>query len=173
MPRKTPIKVTVNDTIQENYTYILVEPIGRNFNAGFKPDLTPKEMLDLGVFGGQYLSDCQNEFPKRWFLHATLSPNKINPDLNFFEVTASQPLSVWRKKRGINEEHDPRGWFQWYCRFYMGRRLPKEDKRQIKRWKAKKRVVAQIKKECSKGDVSCQKRQRQTLLQWAYDSRNI
>lgn len=164
--------VTVNDSFQKNYRYVLNEPVGKNFDPEFKPELTPKQMLKLGVFGGKYLYDCQKEFPKDWFTHAKLSPDKKDPELNYFKINASQPLSVWKKKGWIYHE-DPRGWFQWYCRYYMGRRLPKEDERQIKRWKAIKRHVGQIKKNCHKGDLNCRPKQRQALLHWAYDSRKL
>ncbi len=164
--------VTVNDLIQKNYKYYLTEPVGKNFDKDFKPELTPKEMLDLGIFGGNYLNDCKDEFPKEWFENAKLSDHEDEPKLNFFKIKASQPLSVWQKKKWIFHE-DPRGWFQWYCRYYMGRRKPDEDERQIKRWKAIKRHVAQVKKNCLKNDLSCRPRQRQALLHWAYDSRKI
>lgn len=132
--------VVVSDLMQRNYRYELSEPVGRNFHPEFTPELTPKQMLTLGVFGGVYLRDCAKEFPKSWFARAKFQKKgsfKHDPTLNLFGVNASQPLSVWRKKGWINEAHDPRGWFQWYCRYYMGRRLPGEDERQIKRWKAK------------------------------------
>lgn len=165
--------VTVNDKMQTGYQYELKELPGKNFDPQFKPDLTPKEMLEAGVFGGKYLTDCWKEFPASWFKRAKLSPDKRNDKLNYFHKRASQPLSVWRQKGWINEEHDPRGWFQWYCRYYMGRRLPDEDQRQIKRWKAIKRHAAQIKKHCRIKDLTCRPTQRQVLLHWAYDSRKI
>ena len=128
-------------------------------------------MLELGVFGGQYMTDCADEFPADWFDDAKLCHERHDPKLNHFGVNASQPLSVWREKGWIHED-DPRGWFQWYCRYYMGRRCP-DDERQIKRWKAVKRHVAQIRKNCKRGDLQCRRRQRQALLHWAYDSRKI
>lgn len=161
--------------MQSGYSYECTEPTGKNFDPEFKPDLTPKQMLELGVFGGRYLRDCQNEFPKEWFAKAKLySEGKPKHDkkLNFFEVDASQPLSVWQKKGWIYKD-DPRGWFQWYCRYYMGRRLPEEDKRQIKRWKAIVRHIAQVRNNCRPGDIFCRPRQRQALLHWAYDSRKF
>ena len=164
--------ITVHDSMQKNYSYELTEPVGGNFDPLFKPDLTPFEMLELGVFGGKYMTDCIEEFPKNWFTHAKLSPEKRNKDINYFKVHASQPLSVWIAKGWIYHE-DPRGWFQWYCRYYMGRRIPAEDARQIKRWKAMTRHVAQIKNKCRAGDISCNTRQRQALLHWAYDSRKL
>jgi len=172
MPRRKPKTVVVNDKMQTGYRYVLTEPVGRNFDLAFTPDLSPKEMLMLGVFGGKYMTDCRKEFPKSWFTRAKLS--KTHDDtLNYFHKHASQPLGVWQEKGWINEEHDPRGWFQWYCRYYMGRRLPEEDQRQIKRWKAMARHVAQVKKNCKTGDKTCRPKQRQALLHWAYDSRKM
>lgn len=170
MPREQI--VVVNDQMQQNYTYVLNESVGKNFDPDFKPELTPQQMLELGVFGGKYMTDCQDEFPKSWYKNAKLSPKKRDCQLNFFKTCASQPLSVWQKKGWIYDE-DPRGWFQWYARYYLGRRLPDEDKRQIRRWRAFKRHAAQVRKNCLKGDLSCRPRQRQALLHWAYDSRKI
>lgn len=164
-------KIIVNDLMQQDYVYDLTEPAGKNFHLEFKPDLTPKQMLEMGVFGGKYMTDCRDEFPKNWFTHAKLCHERHDPQLNFFGVTASQPLSVWRNKGWIYPE-DPRGWFQWYCRYYMGRRCS-DDERQIKRWRAMKRHISQISKHCKKGDVNCRPKQRQALLNWAYDSRKF
>jgi len=164
-------QVVVNDKMQQNYVYCLAEPSGENFRPDFTPDLTPKEMLGLGVFGGKYMTDCRDEFPKDWFENAKLNSEFHDPKLNFFGVNASQPLSVWRAKGWIYHE-DPRGWFQWYCRYYMGRRCPDDD-RQIGRWRAIKRHVAQLQKNCLRGDLSCRPKQRQSLLHWAYDSRKL
>ena len=165
------VRVVVNDKMQRNYAYDRTEPAGRSFHPDFKPQLTPKEMLELGVFGGRYMTDCGDEFPEDWFDRAKLCPERHDPELNFFGVNASQPLTIWREKGWIYEE-DPRGWFQWYCRYFMGRRCP-DDGRQIKRWRAVRRHVAQIKKNCPRGDLSCRPRQRQALLHWAYDSRKF
>ncbi len=114
-----PKTVVVNDKMQKNYRYQLVEPIGKNFTPDFKPELTPKQMLAIGVFGGKYMTDCQKEFPVNWFKQAKLCSEQHDPKLNFFGVNASKPLSYWRKKGWIYPD-DPRGWFQWYCRYYMG-----------------------------------------------------
>lgn len=165
--------VVVNDKMQRGYKYELTEPAGKNFNPLFRPELAPKQMLEMGVFGGKYMTDCKKEFPKDWFTKAKLSPEKRNDKLNYFHVRASQPLKVWIKKGWINEKHDPRGWFQWYCRYFMGRRLPEEDAKQIKRWKAIYRHIAQIKKNCQPGDLTCRPVQRQAVLHWAYDSRKM
>jgi hypothetical protein len=164
-------KVVVNDKMQKNYVYQLYEPVGKNFHPSFKPELTPKEMLELGVFGGKYMTDCGKEFPIEWFKKAKLCSEKHNPKINFFGVNASQSLSVWREKGWIHND-DPRGWFQWYCRYYMGRRH-KDDGRQIRRWKAIMRHISQIKNNCLPGDCDCRKKQRQSVLHWAYDSRKI
>lgn len=164
--------VIVNDLMQQDCRYVLTEVEGTHFDVRFKPELTPKQMLSLGVFGGKYMTDCRGEFPADWFTHAKLCHERHDPSLNFFGVNASQPLSVWRKKGWIHPA-DPRGWFQWYCRYYCGRRMPIEDDRQIRRWLAMKRHSTQVRNHCDRGDLSCRKRQRQALLHWAYDSRNI
>lgn len=164
--------VRVNDKMQRGYSYSLTAPVGRNFDPEFRPELTPKEMLALGVFCGKYMTDCREEFPVSWFARARLSPSSRDFSLNYFSVDASQPLSVWRRKGWIHPD-DPRGWFQWYCRYYMGRRMADEDVRQIKRWKAMRRHIAQIKRNCPKGDLMCRRRQRQAVMHWAYDSREI
>jgi hypothetical protein len=163
--------VVVNDRMQRGYRYGVTEPIGKHFDPGFTPELTPKEMLELGVFGGKYMTDCTKEFPSAWFKKAKLCPEKHDPQLNFFGVNASQPLSVWRAKGWIHPD-DPRGWFQWYCRYFMGRRH-EDDKRQIRRWRAMRRHIAQIRNACSPKDWDCHRKQRQALLHWAYDSRKM
>jgi hypothetical protein len=163
--------VTVNDKMQRGYRYALTAPAGRGFDPEFTPDLSPREMLRLGVFGGRYMTDCRREFPKSWFAGAKLAPHGRDRALNFFGVDASQPLSEWRRKGWIHRD-GPRGWVQWYCRYYMGRRM-EDDERQIGRWKAIRRHVRQVQKHCEPGELTCRKRQRQALLHWAYDSRKI
>lgn len=157
--------------MQRGYRYVLSEPAGRNFDPEFRPDLTPAEMLTLGIFGGKYMTDCRREFPKSWIARAKFSPQERAASLNYFGVDASQPLAEWKRKGWLHQD-DPRGWFQWYCRYYAGRRH-EDDVRQIGRWKAIRRHVRQIQKNCEPGDVFCRPRQRQALLHWAYDSRKI
>jgi len=164
--------IVVRDRMQDGYRYELTEPTGESFAPDFAPELTPARMLELGVFGGKYMTDCRAEFPSGWFTHAKLSPSGKDPTLNFFGVDASLPISIWRARGWIHPD-DPRGWFQWYCRYYLGRRLPGEDERQIGRWRAMRRHVAQIRRHCVPGVLSCRRRQRQALLHWAYDSRSI
>jgi len=167
MNKKT---VIVNDKMQKKFRYVLSEPLGKNFDPDFKPELTPKQMLRLGVFGGKYMTDCRKEFPSDWFQKAKLCSERHDPKLNYFGVNASKPLWYWRRKGWINPD-DPRGWFQWYCRYYMGRRLGEEDERQIARWNAMRRHIAQIYKHCRSGEKDCRPKQRQAVLHWAYDSR--
>lgn len=167
----SPKQVTVNDLMQQGYTYVLTEPEGENFHPDFEPDLSPPEMLRLGVFGGKYMTDCQDEFPPEWFAGAKLSPEGHDAKLNHFGISASRPLSYWVEKGWIYPE-DPRGWFQWYCRYYAGRRC-QDDLRQIKRWRAFRRHLAQLKRHCRPGDMDCRRKQRQALLQWAYDTRGV
>lgn len=159
--------IKVDDKMQKGYSYLLTEPMEKNFSSDFKPELTPQEMLNLGVFEGKYLNDCRQEFPEEWFSSAHLS-EVADLSQNCFHIKSRLPLSEW-KRRGWIIEPDPRGWFQWYCRYYLGRRIPELDIIQIKRWRSFKRHKAQVKKNCFIGDLSCRPRQRQALLQWAYN----
>lgn len=170
-------ELIANNTFQKKYKYELVRPIGKNFDIEFKPDLTPKEMLKMGVFGGAYFIGVKglipNDLPKSWFKGVKLSKDSLkHADLNYYKIEASQPLSVWKQKGWIYKD-DPHGWFEWYCRYYMGRRIPEEDRRQIKRWKAIKRHVGAIAKNCRARDLNCRRRQRQAVLHWAIDSTKI
>lgn len=164
--------INVDEAYQTGYAYQLTEPMGKNFDPDFKPQLTPKQMLKLGVFGGDYFNEPPQEFPHDWFEGVELSQHGAKAELNFFKVNASQPLSVWQQKGWIYFE-DPKGWFLWYCRYYLGRRIPEEDTRQIKRWKAIHRHVSQVQTHCQPGDIHCRPRQRQALLHWSYDSRKL
>lgn len=159
--------IKVNDRMQRDYTYEIVAPMGKHFAVGFTPFFTPKQMLEQGVFEGKYCNDCRDELPEDWFAHAKIS-EVADPSINCFGVKSRQPLSVWQEKGWIIGP-DPRGWFQWYCRYYLGRRIPDVDEKQIKRWRAFIRHVAQIKANCEPYNFSCRPRQRQALLQWAYD----
>lgn len=163
--------VISKDVLQTGYKYNLTEPMGKNFDTEFKPQLTPKQMLELGIFGGCYFYNGDSEYPKDWFDGIKITQT-ADPKLNLFEVNASQPLQIWQAKGWIYEE-DPRGWVQWYFRYSMGRRITDEDNRQIKRWKAITRHINQLQNNCTSGDWSCRRRQRQALLHWAYDSRKL
>jgi hypothetical protein len=159
--------VVVDDKMQSGYRYELAAPVGENFADGFAPRFSPREMLEMGVFEGKYLNDCRGEFPADWFLNARTA-ERPDPALNHFGIKSRQPLSVWRRKGWIYGP-DPRGWFQWYCRYYLGRRLPEIDAIQVKRWRAFARHAGQIRANCEPGDIFCRRRQRQGLLQWSYD----
>jgi len=135
----------------------------------FKPDLSPKEMLELGIFGGWYFEDDFDEFPKSWFKKAKISNSGFHESLNYFGIRAGLSRDEW-KKRGWLYPEDPLGWFQWYCRYTMGRRLQEIDEIQIARWYAfGPRHIGGIKKNCDNGDIDCRKKQRQALLQWGYN----
>jgi hypothetical protein len=164
-------EIVVDDLMQDGYFYMRTEEEGKNFHPRFIPEMTPAQMLEAGVFGGKYMTDCTDEFPLSWFEKAKLCHDFHDPALNCFGVNASLSLSEWTKRGWIYEE-DPRGWFQWYCRYYMGRRCVDDD-RQIRRWRAMACHVTQIRNNCTVGDLTCRKRQRQALLHWAYDSRKI
>jgi len=161
--------INVYDKFQSNYTYTLDARFGKQFDPEFKPSFTPKQMLKQGVFEGKYMNDCLLEFPKDWFLDSLdkLSPEEPNPDLNRFKVKSRMSISEWIKKGWILGD-DPRGWFQWYCRYYIGRREPEIDRIQINRWKRYVRHYQQIKKNCKNKGMSCRPKQRQSLVQWSW-----
>ncbi|KND47127.1 MAG: hypothetical protein AB199_01705 [Parcubacteria bacterium C7867-004] len=147
-------------------------PHGTGFDPDFRPDLTPAQMLALGVFGGAYFdNESTDEYPKEWFKDAKISDHGPDKSLNYFGVDASQSREEWIRKGWIRDQ-DPLGWFQWYCRYYLGRRS-EDDARQIKRWRQMVRHAAQVKYGCRAGDATCRPKQRQALLHWAYDSRRI
>jgi hypothetical protein len=159
--------IEVSDKMQKDYRYSLSAPAGASFAPNFQPFFSPREMLSMGVFEGKYCNDCTDEFPKQWFENAKTSATP-DPTLNYFGIKSRQPISVWREKGWIFEP-DPRGWFQWYCRYYLGRRLPVVDAIQIKRWRAFSRHAGQIRANCAPSDIFCRPRQRQALLQWSYN----
>ncbi|MEP5762018.1 MAG: hypothetical protein ABJ327_22445 [Litoreibacter sp.] len=159
--------IKVNDRMQTDYRYELSAPAGQSFEPAFMPFFTPQKMLEMGVFEGKYCNDCRAEFPEHWFANAKLS-DRPNPEVNYFGVKSRQSLSIWQQKGWIYGP-DPRGWFQWYCRYYLGRRLPQVDEIQIKRWRGFSRHAGQIRANCYPGDVFCRPGQRQALLQWSYD----
>ncbi len=159
--------IPVNDKMQNGYSYRLDAAMGEDFSYGFNPSFSPQQMLEMGIFEGKYCNDCQAEFPSEWFTKAKISA-VADEKLNYFGVKSRQPLSVWQEKGWIIGQ-DPRGWFQWYCRYYLGRRIDTVDNIQIKRWKSFSRHAGQIKANCKPHDLSCRPRQRQALLQWSYD----
>ncbi len=160
--------IIVNDKMQQGYIYHRIARMGEGFDPDFQPELSPKEMLKLGVFEGHYLTDCQSEFPADWFIEARLSLSKPDVTCNCFSVKSRLSLQQWQDKGWIYPP-DPRGWFQWYCRYYSGRRIPWLDTLQIRRWRLFRRHLVQVEKNCRVMDLTCRPRQRQALLQWAYN----
>lgn len=181
--------IKVSNKMEKEYSYTLQEESGKGFDEGFKPYFTPAQMLRLGVFEGKYLNDCLTEFPSEWFLDAIaldkLRPQGADVSINCFEIKSRLPLQEWHKKgwiphRGSKASQypalsdskinpDERGWFQWYCRYWMGRRIPALDQIQIQRWRAFARHEGGVKKNCKAGDLTCRPRQRQALLQWSWN----
>ena len=195
---KPGVKIVARDKmaalvdLPEQYTYVLSEPAGKNFDPEFKPRYTPAQMLKMGVFEGRYLNDCLNEFPREWFADAldkdTLRPDAADPDVNEFRVKSRKSIFYWRDKGWIPHkdtpsgcDRDARGWFQWYCRYWLGRRIPEVDAVQIKRWKSfgarhKGQIEASYRKMApsavpkTPGEKRQHRvRQRQGLLQWSHD----
>lgn len=185
--------IKVWNRMEKDYSYVLDENPGTGFAEGFEPYLTPGEILALGAFGGKYLNDCLLEFPAEWFWRAGLAgklcPGGEDISVNYFKIDSRLPLSEWRKagwipSRGVpgpggkvltgkravlstaETNPDERGWFQWYCRYWMGRRIPELDAVQIQRWKNFRRHYGAVQKAC--GGLDCRPRQRQALLHWAW-----
>ena len=129
--------------------------ITKEFYKDFKPELSPKKMLELGVFGGSYFGINIKEYPKSWFKKAKLSKS-FDVTLNCFKTESGLSRDHWIKKGWIFKE-DPLGWFQWYCRFSMGRRIPHIDQIQIRRWKNFNRHVMAIKKIVMKATLHVEK----------------
>lgn len=167
--------VALNKMDRGTYSYVLSKPVGDIDHPEFEPYFSPKKMLELGIFEGKYLNDCVLEYPREWFLTAmkkgTLSP--VGPDIecNYFKIKSRMSLQDWIAQGWIPQipgDPDNRGWFQWFCRYWLGRRIPEIDEVQIKRWKAFKRHYGQVKKNCD--DLDCRPKQRQALLQWSYNA---
>lgn len=165
--------VKVHNKMQKNYEYELTEPMGENFAFDFRPRYTPSQMLTEGVFGGKYCNDQILEFPASWYEDSRLSPEGNNTQVNRFKTESRTPVQAWQSEGWLNPI-DPRGWFEWYMRYYMGRRVEDEfkgmpyDRYQINRWKTFARHFGQIKANCDANDMECRERQRQALLQWSW-----
>ena len=131
----------------------------------FKPHLHPQKMLEMGVFEGKMINDCMDEFPREWFKQAIvehkLSPDRSDPSCNKYGVKARSSLREWKRKNWIIGE-DPRGWFQWYCRYCLGRRMPDVDSEQMKRWWNIRRFKGMQKRFPNSMKI------RQNLLQWSW-----
>jgi len=172
---KVGTKIVVENKMQKDYEYELVEPVGENFASDFKPRYTPSQMLTEGVFGGKYCNDQILEFPASWYEDSRLSPEGNNTEINRFKAESRMPLWVW-EKNGTLSKYDPRGWFEWYMRYYLGRRIEDDfqgqpyDRHQINKWKTFARHFGQVKANCDANDIECRPRQRQALLQWSWPS---
>ena len=158
----------------------------------FKPNLSPQQVLKMGSFGGTYFrpiyssitkkhyksEDVIKEYPKSWFkgidIDKMIISSKYDKKVNKYGVKCGSDLEDWEGKGWIIKQ-DPYGWFQWYCRFYQGRRTD-DDTRQIKRWmgvagpngRFKKRLINMIKnKDSDIDDYTISPVIRQVLQHWA------
>tara|TARA_B100000214_G_scaffold347941_1_gene299634 strand:- start:111 stop:620 length:510 start_codon:yes stop_codon:yes gene_type:complete len=147
----------------------------------FEPMFTPKEMLEKGIFGGTYFAELidHKDFPEEWFENIDESfykTDKYLTKVNFFKIKSGQSQEEWEAKGWMHKD-DPRGWFEWYCKYFLGRRH-EDDERQIKRWaafcgpKGRWRNIIYAKIHASgcgienSQDVS--RRIQQSLLHWSY-----
>lgn len=158
----------------------------------FTPNLTPEEIIRAGSFGGtafqrhyssvlkQWLSETDfEEFPEAWYSNLDtskyLTAEEYDKDINRYRVRAGQSLKEWEANGWVHKQ-DPRGWIQWYFRFYIGRRSA-DDERQIKRWigvcgpngRFRKGLVKRIAEQGGDwDDESISPILRQTLQHWGY-----
>lgn len=184
-------KIFVNNRMQKGYMYILTFDAGTSLKHGgwdengnpikypeFTPKYSPQQMLRMGVFEGKYCNDQIFEFPREWYINSkgkllnTFSPEHPDDSCNYFKIKSRQSLQTWKKNKWIpcaSNDKDTRGWFEWYMRYWLGRRQPNIDKIQIGRWKRFRRHYAQVVKH-AKGDISKRQKQRQALLQWSWSA---
>lgn len=160
----------------------------------FKPNLSPKQIFQMGSFGGTYFRDIKSavtgqsykglevirEFPADWFAGLTLEDHVTCPSyrkpMNKYKVSCGGSLGMWETSGWISEI-DPYGWLQWYCRFFLGRRSS-DDLRQVDRWakgqgpKGRWRVQLMNKVLTARttfDDAKISPVMRQVLLHWAYE----
>jgi len=160
----------------------------------FAPNLTPKQVFKAGAFGGTYFrpihssvtgkkytaNQVTKEYPKSWFKNLDkekmITSGVYDKKINKYGVKCGSSLEAWEKSDWIVKQ-DPYGWFQWYCRYYIGRRGA-DDERQIKRWlsitgpngRFRRRLMNEIiKKKTRYNDYSVSPVIRQVLLHWGYE----
>jgi hypothetical protein len=154
------IKMTTTISLESN----------QKWDPRFAPCYTPLEMLEKGVFEGKYINAVKG-LPASWYKVKKVLAKDQDPDpsINAFGIKSRQPLSVWKKNGWIKT--DKNGWFEWYCHYFLGRRLGKEDEWQIGRWRSfVARHQGQIDASGKKNDLKAREKQRQGLLQWGWDS---
>ena len=147
----------------------------------FTPNMTPKECIRAGIFGGCYFNPIggkpgiltkrikidHTEFPESWFKGVNENKylsRRYDPDINKYKVASGQDQAAWERNGWIKKQ-DPRGWFQWYCRFYIGRRTD-DDERQIKRWLGVAGPNGRFLRQYRNNKDSL--KLKQTLLHWAW-----
>ena len=181
---KSGKQIIVNNRMQNNYSYTLTYNAGTNISNGgidsdgnkikydgFNPKYNPGQMLKMGVFEGKYCNDQIFEFPKEWFKLSKLSPEKADHTINYFGIKSRLNLQEWKRKKWVpchKNDKDKRGWFEWWCRYWLGRRMPEVDIIQVKRWRAFNRHYGQFIKNTKGKGNDIHPRRRQALLQWSY-----
>ena len=145
----------------------------------FRPNISPLDVIKKGAFGGTYFRDIFSGVNNKWYQNSWKEFRELegigkkyycsdfyDVSLNCYGVEIGTSLRFWERKGWINEL-DPYGWFQWYFRYWKGRRS-EDDQRQIGRWKRiASRFVDILNEMVSEGRVSL--KIRQILLHWCYE----
>jgi hypothetical protein len=163
--------IIASNFYQRSYSYDLTEEEGVFCRDRFNPFYTPREMLLRGIMGGSYFYSSFTEYPESWFKDIPLSPH-YDEKLNRFKVKSGLSIQSWREAGWIHEE-DPRGWIEWYFRYYAGRRS-EDDNRQIGRWRAMARHRGRLLSQIRQGSESYLNDDfgavtRQVLLHWSWN----
>ena len=155
----------------------------------FCPNISPKQMFEMGIMGGSYFRDIvspktrkkyKNHNKKFSFLKDIptfkISNQIYDKNINKYKVVVGTSYEYWMEKNWINENVDPYGWIEWYCNFWNGRRTY-DDERQIKRWKGIAGVNGRFRKRLQNSinalganDDTKFINIRQTLLHWGFDT---
>lgn len=160
---------------KESYRFPITAKYGDVYSESFNPVYTPRQMLNNGVFEGRYLNSLYACFPHEWWQDANISIYNPDVNCNYFKVKSRNSLQDWKAKMDGIRSYDPRGWFEWYCLYFIGRRIPGYDDWQIGRWRKFARHQAGLKANLLRYrhpsdyyNDTVYPVNRQALLQWSW-----